>query len=50
MNEQQTMYDLGEAEREVALRGALADIESEKAREIRNVASTLTSFSPFLGG
>jgi hypothetical protein len=50
MNGQQTMFDLSEAEREAQYRGALADIESEKAREIRNVASTLTSFSPFWGG
>lgn len=50
MNEQQTMADLGQAELEAQYRGALADIESEKAREIRNAASTLTSYSAFLGG
>lgn len=49
LNQQQMMADLEQADLEAGYRSALADIEADKAREIRGVASTLSSFKPFLG-
>lgn len=49
LNQQQTMAGLEQADLEAGLRSALADIEAQKAREIRNAASTISSFKPFLG-
>lgn len=49
LNQQQMMTDLGQADLEANYRSELADIEAEKARQIRNAASTISSFKPFLG-
>lgn len=48
INQGQMMADLQQADLEASLKSQLADIESEKAREIRNAASTISSFKPFL--
>ena len=49
LNQQQTMSGLEQADLEAGYRSALADIEAAKAREIRNAASTISSFKPFIG-
>lgn len=49
LDQQQMMSGLEQADLEAGYRSALADIEAQKAREIRDAASTLSSFKPFLG-
>ena len=49
MNQEQAGFDNSQANYQDAYNNAINDIESEKARAIRESAYSLNAFKPFLG-